>query len=80
MLYPKAKKDMAENALGVIRGKRGKWVLVGGAEHIKYGRHFRSGEVTFGNHLKEELGTEFVNICLVGTAEKGCCPEFDFCF
>lgn len=56
--------DMYENVIEEFREREGRWCLVGGSQHIKYGIHFRSGCITLGKRLKEALGNRFYNVCL----------------
>jgi len=57
--------DMAEEVLRVFEEKEGNWVIIGGFQHLKYGKHFRTGETTLGSRLKEKLGEKFTNVCLL---------------
>lgn len=56
--------DMYENVIDELRKRGGKWCLVGGSQHIKYGIHYRSGDITLGKRLKDALGNQFYNVCL----------------
>lgn len=71
--------DMAENVLRIIGKKDGKWLLIGGCEHTKYGRHFRSGEATLGSRLREKLGA-ICNICLANSLVEQSDSAFDYYF
>lgn len=44
--------------------KNGHWLLIGGSQHLKYGIHYRSGEITLGSQLKKEFQEKFINVCL----------------
>lgn len=66
--------DMANNIFDYFFqnqvGKEGRSVFLGGSQHLKYGHHFRSGEITLGSRLSKELDEGFVNVCLWRLAEE----------
>ena len=61
--------DMFENIVRVTKDGNEKWCILCGCQHLRYGKHFRSGDDTLGNRLKKKYSNKFINVCLANEGE-----------
>ena len=61
--------DMFNIVFETINKVTGKWLIIGGSQHIKYGIHFRSNDETLGSRLNVILKNKFFNISLYNVSD-----------